>query len=228
MKLHSVVVPLALTTTILFLAFTPISAVECSVDSTACPQDLQNTADSLKNKSFFFSNFEKELLKQQPTGLVYILESVSKKFPGTIQLTFKQEQVKYALLVAGEKKEVGDTGITLPAQSNETKIVIIEWKHDAVVLADNAVITEYHKIFLPVAETLSKSVVEHHRLIWNSDTEILLELEGQPLFIFDKQSIQTQIKKVDTIITAREIDEIEEPILEIDMRFDLPVLRTRQ
>ncbi len=226
MKRDIVFVPILLSITLLFLIFTPITHIECEIEQDICTPELQEKVNILKGSSFFFGNFEKKLEQNKFSDSIYIIESVKKKFPNTLKIILKQEQVAYSLTINEETKYIAKSGLILPKQDENRKIVQFDWKNEKPIIADNQTITEYHQKFVSIAQTLNQKPIENVKFIWKSDQEILLELPSYPLFIFDKDTIETQVKNVDTIISAKELEEIVEPILEIDMRFNLPVLRT--
>lgn len=227
MRYQSIVLSATFIVTILFLVFLPVKQINCTVENKPCPPELQEKITVLHGTSFFFTNFAQKILENQLSGHIYILSTIKKIFPNTLELSFQQEAVQYTIIVSGEKKQIGETGIILPTVTENVGSTI-EWNAEAQVIAEQKVLPKYHQLFLHIANTIEKSDFKNSKILWNSDQEILLKIEHEPLFIFDTESIQTQLQKVDTIIHARELDEIEKPIIEIDMRFDLPVLRTQQ
>lgn len=228
MKFNKLLVPILFTLVFLFLVANRVTKVDCTVESSECPPELAEHSKILKGSSFFFGNFEKKLHENLLENNVYLLQSVTKKLPGTIVLTFEQEEIEYSLQFEGETKYVGKSGTIIPNNSQPQDVLLIEWKTDQELIKENRVQNKYHQLFLTITQSLTRTSQEQKKIIWNSDSEVILDIPGRPLFIFDSETIETQIKKVDTIVNAKELDEIEEPILEIDMRFDLPVLRTRQ
>lgn len=228
MNLKQKLISILFIITILFILLNRTKVVECQIEKTTCPDDLIENLNTLKGSSFFFTNISQKLEDNKTNDSIYILESISKKFPGTIKLSFKQEEIKYSLLINDQIFYIGKSGATIPTKLDNTQTVSFTWKNEKDIVKDNNVEDSYHKKFLNIAESLSKNTKENIIIIWVSDSEIILEIPDEPIYIFDKQTIETQVKKVDTIINAKELEEIEEPILEIDMRFDLPVLRTRQ
>ena len=226
MKHNTLFVPGIFVITALFLIFSRVLHIECKLTQYNCTPELQEKVNILKSTSFFFGNYEKKLEQNNFSKSIYILESVKKKFPNTLVITLKQEQVAYSLLLNEETKYIGESGLLLPSQEEDKKNVRFDWKNEKSLVIDNQIIPEYHQKFLSVAQTVNQKSIENVHFVWNSDQEILLELPNQPLFIFDSDTIETQVKKVDTIISAKELEVIAEPILEIDMRFNLPVLRT--
>jgi hypothetical protein len=228
MSYHKLSLPILFVLTVLFLGFSRVSNVECYLHDQVCPPDLMAQAQTLKGSSFFFSNFDQKLMQSNSFESIYILNNIQKKLPSTLKLYFNQEEIEYALLINNEKKFIGQSGVAIPNQTETNNILIIQWQLEQSIIENNLINPDYHQIFLAVARTLTQSNLKNPVILWVSDTQILIDFDEHPRFIFDKQTIQTQIQKVDTIISARELDEINEPILEIDMRFDLPVLRTSQ
>ncbi len=226
MKFYTLLTPILFVVSVLLLIFSKVSSIECRVDNKECTQELLEKISTLKGTSFFFGNFEKKLLENQSTSSIYILKSVKKKFPGTLDLFFTQEQVQYLLLTSEKKEYIGESGTILPAEQQVTRTFTFDWKSEEPIIQNTKVMEKYHKKFLAILKILKQESIENANFIWNSDQEILLNLANGPVLIFDAETIETQVKKIDTIIEAKELEEIEEPILEIDMRFDLPVLRT--
>lgn len=228
MRFLKQVTTILLVISLLFLAGNRVTAIECLVEGVSCPKELHQEAGTLKYSSFFFTDFKKKLLENQSGGSIYILESLTKKFPGTLILQFKQEHIEYLLESSEQKNYIGKSGVVLPQQPNDLEITTFNWRDEKQILTQNMVDEGYHSLFLSIARSLQKLTTKNHKISWISDSEIILEIPGEPLYIFDRETIETQVKKVGTIIHARELDEIEESILEIDMRFDLPVLRISQ
>ena len=201
--------------------------VECYIEQNNCPKDISEKITTLQYSSFFFTNFSHQLSTSHLRDSIYLLESVSKKFPATIIVTLKHEPVMYSIETADTTYFIGESGVVLPQQTTQ-EILSLKWKNDQPIVTDNVVNSEYHSIFLSVVASLEKLANKNPSISWISDTEILVEIPEEPPFIFDRETIETHIKKVGTIVNARELDEITQPILEIDMRFNLPVLRISQ
>lgn len=228
MRFNKLFIPILSLLIFLFLVANRVNKIDCFVANNTCPQELIENSTILKGSSFFFGNFKEKLHENLLENNIYILQSITKKFPGTLILKFVQEEIEYSILLNNETKFIGKSGTLIPNNSETKDDLVIEWKIDNSLIEENKVNGEYHKLFLVLARFLGQTTRQSQRIVWNSNEEIILDIPGKPQFIFDLETIETHIKKVDTIISAREIDEIEEPILEIDMRFDLPVLRTRQ
>lgn len=225
--LQKILFPLLILIIFIFLLFNRVTKIECNVINSNCSEELISRTNKLKGSSFFFSDFETKLANDDNQKTIYILDSINKTFPNTIVLNFVQEQIDYELIFNQQKNFIGDSGKIIPQESNST-VTSIEWKNEYQVVNENKVDQKYHQIFLTLADYFNNASLDKAVIYWENDSEIVVEIHEQPRFVFDIETIQTQVKKIDTIIKARELEEIEEPILEIDMRFNLPVLRTRQ
>lgn len=213
---------------IIFFSFHKVSKVTCKVNQAECNSDLQTKVDTLINKSFFFTDFHKEVSQLEGTNSIYLVESIEKKLSGEIILKLVQETVLYSVEFENQKYFLGKSGVVLPNLSNTSAIQVI-WQNDQPILNENQVIQNYHTILKNFATIIKQqSNIQAVTLYWVSDSEIILEIESEPTFIFDLQTLETNSKKIGTILEAREIEEIEAPIQAIDMRFELPVLRTTQ
>jgi hypothetical protein len=228
MNLKKIILPLLIFSIFLFLVIKRVNNIECKIENSPCTSELIKSLNTLKKSSFFFSNIPQKISEDQTDDSTYLLKSYTKKFPGTLSLVFKQENIKYTLQIEDKKYAIGKSGTIVPGKSKKTESILFSWKNDTKIIQNTIIKNNYHKIFLNIVNSLSETQIDKSTIIWISDSEILLEIPDQPLYIFEQETIVTQIKKVGTIINAKELEEIEEPILEIDMRFDLPVLRTRQ
>ncbi len=232
MKMNKIISILPLVLLLIFVGFYKVSSVSCSLEKmgevTKCPEQLSNQINVLKGKSFFFTNFTDKISKLEETNSIYLLKSIDKKLSGEIQVTLEQETIIYLLDLENETYLLGNSGKVLPQQASETVPKII-WQNNQPILENNQVNPKYHTVLKNFTQSLSNQQIDKPiNLYWTSDSEIILEIESKPDFIFDIQTLETNIKKIGTILEAREIDEIEAPIQEIDMRFELPVLRTTQ
>ncbi len=227
MKQNIVLIPILLIFIVLFLLFNRITKIECYLEGSNCPDELLQDLKQLDGTSFFFANIEKKYSENQTIDSIYILESTKKKFLSTLVLNFKQEKIEYELIIDNTSYYLGNSGKIIPKKDQNIK-TIIQWAMEEQILENSLVNPNVHTKALEIAHTIEQLKIEKATLYWNSNSEIILEIPDKPKFIFDSETIQTQIKKVDTIVHAKELEEIEAPILEIDMRFDLPVLRTAQ
>lgn len=213
--------------TCIFLVANRITNVECTVDEKPCDTDFQTKLQKLKGKSFFFSPLEKLSHTEAFSAPTYTLQSIQKRFPGTIELNYSRESAQYAIKIEENTQYIGESGTVLPQESDFQQLTVI-WNQEASPLSNNSVTDKYHALMLAAALKLQKIPTASPQLLWNSDSEIILKIEKQPNFIFDTQTLETGLKKIDTILQARELAEVEGLITEIDMRYDLPVLRTAQ
>ena len=228
MRYQSYILPAFCIIVLIFIATLRTQVVECALVGTqdSCPAELQESLHILREHSFFFTNIEAVFKATTPNNSIYTIQKIVKKFPATVSVTFSQEQPKYILRIPEAQSEnysetyVGESGIVLNYSSFEEKIVKITWLQEQSELP--------HQHFIVIANTLAEHAILGAEVEWKSDSEIILKIPDQPVFLFDTQTLHTQIQKVATIMKAKELEEITEPILEIDMRFTLPVLRTAQ
>lgn len=220
---------LLITITILLFYFARIENITCFIADDVCPEEIQNQLSALKGSSFFFTNSieaASQLIVEAP---IYSVEHIQKEFPNKITVFLSRENSHYKLSIyqqdSSEEYYFGASGIALPSKDVSTQLVV-NWRARDIPIENEKINSEIHSKLSAVANELRNAEIESATLEWISDSEILLEIKSEPPFIFDAETLQTQVQKIDTILSAREVDEFESQIKEIDMRFDLPVLRT--
>lgn len=215
---------------ILSIFFFRVSKIECEIESKPCPSDIATKLDLYKGRSLFFTNYEEIFTKETTDHPIYQIENIQKKLPGKLFVSLKREPVLYKIILFNDQQEksefsFGNSAVEIPNSSNQEKLAV-EWKENYSPITNNLVEPNIHVGLVSLSNELQNMQIDQALLIWNTDSEIRLLIPDKPDFIFDIETLQTQSKKIDTILSSRELDEFKDSAQEIDMRFDLPVLRT--
>lgn len=203
-----------------------ITHTQCRLDNQACPSDLETTIANLHGQSFFFSQLENEV--QNQTTQFYQLQTVTKTWPNQVQAEFSLKTANYLLSTnSQERYVVAETGY---AQLNANPPDLLEIKNlfYPQAVTDHQVEPELHQLatrLISASNThqlkLQQVVIyqpDHTRLLINSHLQALVQ----------ESDLETQIAKLSVILTELDLNTIDLQIAEIDLRFELPVLRTSQ
>jgi hypothetical protein len=186
-----------------------VSTIDCQISEKNCSPELYQDLETLKGKSFFFVDLN-----------IDRLESYQKKFPGTLILNFNEEKLSYTVKFKEEIFYISELGNIL--ENNQDTNNVTE------VILNKEFNKNVHIKLLKIINITNKDNLRVKKIIWNSDQEIILEINNSPKIILDIEAIDIKTNILEILLNSREIKEYEEPIQEIDLRFNLPVLRTTQ
>lgn len=204
------------------------STIICKIVEQPCPDAFtEKITRVLTKKSFFFTDLTYEFQTEPLNSQVYLLEKVEKKLPSTLILTFSQEKALYVVHQNGEYF-VSQSGKILPNAQTSDQLLSITFLEENKLVTDSTLNKDYHLLFATIAEKINKHTFVPAQVEWKSDQEITLFLPNMPKILLDIPAIQTKLDILDTIVYAREIEDRKATVLEIDMRFNLPVLRMKQ
>lgn len=212
-------IPLLLIVFTIFLgSLFKINTINCTISQKNCSPEIYKKLEIFKGKSIFFVDFDKELSADNSNFETILLENYKKYFPGTVNLNFSEEKVLYELNLGNEHYFISEFGNILGNNQGINNLTKVN-------LANNQ---EKHSKIAEIINISNKNKFQVESIDWNNDEEIIIKILDNPKLIFDIQSINTKINSIGLLLNSREIKEYKEPIKEIDLRFDLPVLRTSQ
>lgn len=210
-----------------------IRHVSCTFPSgAACPDDLQQHLVSSFSGQYLFFNTVTDQLAQDPFASdPYQPVAIRRYLPNHLAFTFKPEPALYRF----ELPEADDSTQQLLVTNNGTvlrssevsTLPVVQWNGEALMTDDEkSIITAVHSPLQRIVSTLVSRQIEFERIIWNSPDEIIIALPNGRRALLDSTDPETSVLELEAIQDAPELDELEAPIREIDLRFRLPVLRT--
>lgn len=210
--------PLVLLFSLIF-AF-KIHVINCKVSGVNCNPELYQKLEVLKGESLFFVNLDKELANNEISTETILLQNYQKQFPATISLEFKEEKVAYQLNFEESIQFISEFGNILPSNQNVNNLPQVNW--------NSGPSDESHEKIIKILKSVNDSNLKIEKVTRLSDDEINIEIKDNPKIIIDEEAINSKVGILVTLLNSREIKEFGEPIKEIDLRFNLPVLRTTQ
>lgn len=208
-----------------------IKTVSCKLETKPCPDTLNQKIQEFVGQSFFFAPIQPVIEAWQLE--LYQLQTFSKTWPQKIELNFTSEPDFYRLQLETNHYLITKTGLikqkldaNQPPKANELPIVILT-QPAAEVIKGQQVTPQFHQVFKLVLTQLEAHQLEIQTLKLIGSDLIKLQLNSKLRAIVEPTHSQTQLAKLALIIQELDLAQIDLAIKEIDLRFELPVLRTQ-
>lgn len=206
-----------------------VKTVICRLDDQSCPIELQQYADQVVGRSMFGVDYS-EVLAQQEYPLPTQLSSVKKQLPHQLELAFASQPLEYKLLVGEQVYSVSKTGALFTQTDLPAPITItVSQDFSQLTESEDQLQPSIHTCLHTLAQGLNTPSLKQSQLTWLDKDTITLIMNGEQQTIFlDCENPSTQLHDLQRILTSPEFQEKSADIKEIDMRFELPVLRMQQ
>lgn len=206
-----------------------IRQIDCILDKQSCPQNLQEQLEVLKGKSLFATDYA-NILHQSGLPLPVTLESVDKELPTTVSLEFVTQPLAYQLETSSGKFSISQSGIPFKETTVTVPITITLTPSLETILENPSLLkSNVHQPLLLLAQALQTEKMEISKVTWVDKDTITLIMDGEPqTVILDSHNPAAAVGKLKRIIASTEYRSVAQTVREIDLRFDLPVLRMQQ
>ena len=206
-----------------------INVVHCRISGASCSSEFYKKLEVLKGKSLFFVNFNKELTAKEFKSEPILLENYQKQFPETVILNFNEEKAFYQLNFGENHYFVSEFGNILQTDQEKENLTQVNWEDRTDnLVANRSIDQDQHLKIAKIINRISESKMEINNIDWENEGEIIIRIKDSPKIIIDVEAIDTKINTLGLLLGSKEIKDYHEPIKEIDLRFNLPVLRTTQ
>lgn len=206
-----------------------VQTIICSLDNgSECPSSLITSLEPLKNTPIFFSRLPQTIRYATDTG-GFTLKSLHKNLPSTIFVQFIQAQSLYQLQLGENRYTVDEKGF-LQLSTNQTGI-LLTFVGDPPLQSANQLDQTVHNVLYRMVQESSAAQLPVTGIYWKSNQEIELSLEGNHMALLDSSDSTTEIATLSQVFTSDEFTQVTQNLTtpySIDVRFRLPVLRTRQ
>lgn len=222
--------PLLLLLLVIVLSFSlKVNVVECNVGENNCSPEIYQKLEAFKGKSIFFVNIDKILSSSEFQSEVILLEHYQKKMPGTLILNFSEENILYQLNLEQSFLYISEFGNILQTNQGKDQITQVYLYGDiGEFIESRSINREKHLIITSIINQLEKDELSVDVINWVDDTEIIIKVKDEPQIVIDNSNVESKINNIKLILGAKEIKDYDKPIEEIDLRFNLPVLRTSE
>jgi hypothetical protein len=202
--------------------------IECQIAHTACPPDLDQQVQVIKNQSLFFAHLD-ELITNATTVSPVTLVSIEKTLPNRVLLNFSEEKLAYILKTSDDKLYlVYQSGKIQLTETTDQAPLLSVFFPSSQYITNAHLEPDIHQKILILFELLYKHAIPIQNSSWQEPHSILLTLTNGIKVYVDPDSSSRGIKALAAVLAAPETNDLKNTIEEIDVRFNLPVLRTRQ
>ncbi len=206
-----------------------VQTIICSLDTGSdCPSSLTTSLEPLKNTPIFFSRLPQTIMYATDTG-GFTLKSLHKSLPSTVVVQFIQAQSLYQLQLGENRYAVDEKGF-LQLSTNQTGI-LLTFEGDPPLQSTHQLDQTVHTVLNAIVQKSSAAQLPVTGIYWKSNQEIELSLEGDHRALLDSSDISTKIATLSQVLSSDEFAQVTQNFTtpySIDVRFRLPVLRTRQ
>jgi cell division septal protein FtsQ len=204
----------------------PATHIECSLSDAECPSDLVAQLRPLEGKSLFFTDTSKEVYHLNLER--YELITIHKKFPDTIILVFASKKNLYLLQQENSPDvwTVAESGYAQQMSSSEALPTILISPNWSQPLQENTVEPSLHNTIRQLLTELNSNHIEHTSIEFKSSEEIIVHLNNGQQALLTQENLISQVKKLGIISKNVDTKAIDTNIRTIDLRFELPVLKT--
>lgn len=210
----------------------PISHIECQYvadgnDNLSCPGEVVSHLDQLKHRSLFFTDFTSSLADLQLEQ--YSLQVTHKTLPGTLTVAVEPAPPLY-LLASTQQPEVYTINTAGFATTHVSDLPLPEIKLMAqgILLTETQLDQELHHQLQAIISGIAQLQLEVQLVRYYSPDYIEVQLPDFPPAIVDQASLSQALPKLAVLKNRLDLNSIDTGIKEIDLRFDLPVLRTQR
>lgn len=209
-------------------ALARVQSVTCSFGAQPCPAEVVSSLHSLRGHHLLFSNTVATAQAALQPHSAYRVQAVQKIYPSTIEVTLESQSLLYQLKRPGSDEVLAASDqaaiITMPLQADLPTIVIndqlwYEWQ------AAGSVPPQVHQQLKDVSRALGEASLSPQGVVLEEVGTLVLYLPENQVAILDLPELRSDIARL--VLILRELRErsIDQPIIEIDLRFRLPVLR---
>lgn len=212
----------------LSIVFLPVGQVQCQlVPEGNCPGTLQTSLQSLQGNFLVLTSFE-EKVTSLPIPPGYALVESKKKLPNTLQLTFQKESALFQVRCVDcpEPLLIGEHSHRLHPQDSPVPTFDMPYTTTELV-TDQTLHQIYFQPLSQIVLSLYKQGLIFQNGKWNSPEEVRLEVADKPELIVSTEAIDHQLAVLAALLSGDSLDQIPEPVREIDLRYNMPVIRTR-
>ncbi len=209
--------------------FFQVSQVACVLDGRSCPENLTTYTTNFHGLPIFGYDYT-TVLETTPFPLPILLTQVKKELPNKLHLEFSMQPLAYQLTTPERKLTISEAGRVFEESNLAAPIeVAVIPPLEQILASETQVQTNVHDCIKNLAKALTVHNLLQSKVSWVDKDTITLIMNGeQQTAILDCTNPAVAVRKLAVIVSSPEYQEKKATIKEIDVRFDLPVLRIQQ
>lgn len=210
-------------------SFFTVSTVECRIDQRSCPDELLGYMEHFKGLPIFGRDYS-QVLQEHFYPLPILLTDTEKYLPNTVILHFTTQPLAYQLSIGDRKLTVSTGGLVFENPELTAPIAItVHSPFEQMTVSETQMQPAVHTCLISLVEQLQAANLPPAKVSWVDKDIITLIMDGEQQTIFlDCENPSSQVAKLSLLVSSPEYQDTRTSIREVDMRFDLPVLRMQQ
>ena len=183
----------------------------------------------LLGKSLFFTNLDNssEITVSNETDIEKLfIKSFQKKLPDTLIFTVSPRPPLYRF-VEKDRAFFVETDGDIRQDSSGIEITTVYSQLDKVVSSDEFMVEEIHQLLSELIWALIEKKIQVKKIDYYDQNAVVVDLEKYRAIFHGDGSISNQVLALSEILNNVDVGSIDASIKEIDLRFDMPVMRTK-
>lgn len=205
-----------------------VKQVTCTVRADRCSSELSQQLEKLYGQSLFFTDLTQLSSQLLESEIGYRVQAVSKEWPDQLSVQLEPQQVVYQLRLLGQDQFVSVTDLgwlIAQPQRNDVPLLIVTPEVWSSWQARGEVPLTLHEQFQGIpASVQHESLIITHWVLVDEQT-IVLYLPTDQTVIIESASITSDLHQLNLLAKGVDWSVFSSPIQEIDLRYNLPVLR---
>jgi hypothetical protein len=208
--------------------FFSVRQIECVFNTnSACPPELRASLETLRGTALFFTDTQNtSTFSIDATG--HTLEKIEKVLPSTLVLYFLPSEVLYQVRIDESYYSTNTEGFLQVSSENGAIPTVVFFNRD-LLLSPTQLKPEVHQVLKLLVAEAQKNSISVSTIEWRSEQELVLLCDQTIAVSIDTTDIPKKMAQLEQILHSAELEEITQqnatsPTL--DLRFNLPVLRT--
>lgn len=193
--------------------------------------------DQFKGLSLFFTDFTNQPLIQQnlydqENNNFYQVVKIEKRLPHQLILYLDKDEVSYRLILPDNHYYLINQQSLVKKNDPNIQVKSIQIDSSDQLIEENTahkkqVSSSQHLYFIKLLKNLKK--IQYRQIKYKSQSRIEVILDEHLIALFDQTtSIALSVRKLELILKHLDLKTIDQSIKEIDLRFNYPVLRTKE
>jgi len=205
-----------------------IRHIKCSINAQPCDSTELANFNFLYGQPIFFFN-QAKLVTSLSSDSPLKLEKVNFRLPNTIELTLSQQTAAYQVASDGQAQvlTISSAGLVMPSTS-QTQLTTIYVSADILSRLQTQTVmdAQFHQQIIDLLATLATNNQASPILTWVDNETLALDTPNQPQIILDPSNLRTDLARLKITQQALQSQPSISQVAEIDVRYQLPVLRT--
>ncbi len=218
--------------------FFRVRVIQCvTTTQQTCPDSFMQALTPFEGQSLFLIQPMTITQSAELQSSGYQVVAYQKKLPNQLFLTVRSEKPLFTVQSGSENQTISEYGRVIQAPSDQVLPLIIiddgtattDAVPDQKSIQNGSLVEPYQTpVIQIISEFKDHPSLKISTLIWKSPQEIEIKLDNNIRVLVDTSSYGHAARKTTAILASEKVQSEVESIQEIDLRLDLPVLRTSQ